>query len=347
MLARLALKLLLTLGHSAVDLVKSNIEITPFVIGFLRSFQHELRVSATHADQIKIFVDLLRQMCCVFRLQPASKPAYQSITIFQKESAAPRRPPVEAQCLNTLVVACMELNLTEETNNLVETIGREARLIDVRDYATMLLPFLQNLKSTAEDRSLSHTDGMFRNLYGSVMSAYLCRYVGKKPGRVTSLSRPPVHCSCMDCSRLNTFLRHSTHQVERIAVAKARRHHLHKMIDSSRSDCFHETDRSTNPNTMVITKRFTAEMKAANEWEKRAKEARDWIAKLGRAELDQLLLDDPETCAIFQVIPWSGKNAMKQALPRPAQGVSGAGAAEAIPRGVKRKLEIIDLTGDS
>jgi predicted 2-oxoglutarate/Fe(II)-dependent dioxygenase YbiX len=71
-----------------------------------------------------------------------------------------------------------------------------------------------------------------------------------------------LSCKCKDCKALAEFLADPEKRQARFAMAKARRQHLHHVINSDHCDCTHVTERRGNPQTLVCTK-TTASYEAA------------------------------------------------------------------------------------
>ncbi len=63
-----------------------------------------------------------------------------------------------------------------------------------------------------------------------------------------------LSCNCADCRELSGFLADPDKSVNRFKVSKARRQHLHRIIDGNGCDLTHVTIRNTNPQTLVCTK---------------------------------------------------------------------------------------------
>ena len=69
-------------------------------------------------------------------------------------------------------------------------------------------------------------------------------------------------CKCKDCQALAEFLADPEKPQAQFPMAKARRQHLHRVIDSHGCDCTHVTLRRGSPQTLVCTK-TTASYEAA------------------------------------------------------------------------------------
>lgn len=71
-----------------------------------------------------------------------------------------------------------------------------------------------------------------------------------------------LSCNCSDCVALSAFLADPHQKQARFPLAKARRRHLHQIIDENRCDLTHVTERHGRPYTLVCTK-TTASYEAA------------------------------------------------------------------------------------
>ena len=63
-----------------------------------------------------------------------------------------------------------------------------------------------------------------------------------------------VPCNCADCEALSVFLADPQLSSTRMPMAKERRRHLHNIIDGSRLDCLHVTERTGRPYALVLSK---------------------------------------------------------------------------------------------
>ena len=88
--------------------------------------------------------------------------------------------------------------------------------------------------------------------------------VAAEPQKPTDYRRAAnLSCKCKDCQALAKFLADPEKPQARFPMAKARRQHLHRVIDGHRCDCTHVTERRGNPLTLVCTK-TTASYEAAH-----------------------------------------------------------------------------------
>ena len=105
-------------------------------------------------------------------------------------------------------------------------------------------------------------------------SAAIARWIGscrtELERRTAQPPQPPsdyrraseLSCDCADCRALARFLADPDQPQARFPLAKARRQHLHQIIDENRCDCTHVTARVGRPFTLVCTK-TTASYEAA------------------------------------------------------------------------------------
>jgi hypothetical protein len=350
--------------------VKDHIRCTPFAVAFLRLFAAGKQGEMPQETISTIFQELLDSMIATFSLRhvPESETSPDIHANCQRRTADVRRAPIDGQHIAELLSVSIRFNLTTQTDGLLESLISEARVVDIRDYESMLLPFLKQTKQVLKDHNIPLCHVSFRRLYQTILISYITRYVGKKPERGINWTRPNVGCRCGDCAGLNQFLSSPSQIVGRFPVAKKRRQHLHQMLDRSGSDCTHVTERYGSPQTLLVTKTHDNLARAVKKWEQRAEEARKWILDLGKRDLEQLLCPNYEDLTIFQAIgnlPTIGPPVTAR---RPASvlasistnqrtsmvDVSGRINQETVwtesstNRGVKRKAEpeIIDLTGE-
>jgi hypothetical protein len=64
-----------------------------------------------------------------------------------------------------------------------------------------------------------------------------------------------ISCDCADCAELKKFLASPHENVRRFPISKQRRRHLHSMIDQHQCDVTHATQRTSQQDTLVCTKK--------------------------------------------------------------------------------------------
>ncbi|EFE43731.1 hypothetical protein TRV_01479 [Trichophyton verrucosum HKI 0517] len=133
----------------------------------------------------------------------------------------------------------------------------------------IIVPFLRGIVSGLPGRT-SHKQGSAESTF--VLRAileYVLRYVRPRSNAAASWRRPPASsCRCNDCTELNAFLESHTQEVLELRINSSRRFHIHQALNKDRT-IRHETRRSGNPNTLVITKLENP----ATMWKSRAVDA--------------------------------------------------------------------------
>lgn len=136
-------------------------------------------------------------------------------------------------------------------------------------FPNIIVPFLRGIVSGLPGRT-GHKQGSAESTF--VLRAileYVLRYVCPRSNAVASWRRPPASsCRCNDCTELNAFLESHTQEVLELRINSSRRFHIHQALNKDRT-IRHETRRSGNPNTLVITKLENP----ATMWKSRAVDA--------------------------------------------------------------------------
>ncbi|OAL68751.1 hypothetical protein A7D00_7317 [Trichophyton violaceum] len=136
-------------------------------------------------------------------------------------------------------------------------------------FPNIIVPFLRGIVSGLPGR-IGHKQGSAESIF--VLRAileYILRYVRSRSKAVESWRRPPASsCGCNDCTELNAFLENHTQEVLELRINSSRRFHIHQALNKDQT-IRHETRRSGNPNTLVITKLGNP----ATMWKSRAVDA--------------------------------------------------------------------------
>ncbi|KAJ5833919.1 hypothetical protein N7474_002230 [Penicillium riverlandense] len=285
------------------------------------------------------------------------------------ESAPKRKTaPVTAKHLTKFVSTLIGLNDDSLIRDLSLKFVDDAPKVKKLAFHTLWLPFLHGIIPVMESNSIPFSTQYYRQIFISIMRAYLDNYVGREPGKDDrNLARQPVPCGCMDCHGLNNFLQDPVRTVGRFPLGKERRHHIHRTLDDARVDCTHETERTyPAPFKLIVTKTFTRIKRAREEWQARKAEAMRQIQSFDQDKLFLLLAREYKKITRMEGL---GVNS--------GQSSAGVGVAQptiqrqrpAFPQqppplgallnrgnfssqriaGVKRKaseLEFVDLTGD-
>jgi len=151
-------------------------------------------------------------------------------------------------------------------------------------YLKIILPLakllLQSpLESIGENGATSkgNTHVHFNTLWRHV----LLYFVGPAhPSR--SFATTPVDCRCRDCAHINRFLVSADQTQIKVLADKDTRQHLHQELDYSHyGEVTHETQRTGNPEPLIITKVSGEKSKKRRAaWNKRAAQARDSLLSI-------------------------------------------------------------------
>lgn len=253
----------------------------------------------------------------------------------------------------------LELCLHDQAKAMLNVIGHAADTYHVNYFKHLFLPFLRGMLPVWNEKGIALSNPTCRDLYQFVLTSYSRRFVGEKPPcPEQDWTRIRVPCSCRDCQMLNSFITNPTQRVGRFPVGKSRRMHIHQQLDKAEGTYTHITERTGNPQTLVVTKTRMEWESKVRAWETRRAEARDEFESYGLETLRELLGDH------FQNITGlsNAENGDERAAKRQKVGATRSGhhhqilssnlhaqnvgdASTAGGAGTKRKLmEIIDLT---
>ncbi|KAJ6437735.1 2OG-Fe(II) oxygenase superfamily protein [Purpureocillium lavendulum] len=173
----------------------------------------------------------------------------------------------------------------------VDKVVADAPMIPAVEFGSLWIPWLREVDDYIASGEVPLDTPRYQRLFIAIINAYLNTYVGREPSRSTSLVRKGVKCDCTSCSSLNAFLRDGTQGVARYRMNKAARFHMHQKLDAAKVDCTHETERYSNPHTLVVTKTHKHNKVRRDEWISRGKNARAQLATFNDVHL-RLYLGD-------------------------------------------------------
>jgi hypothetical protein len=117
------------------------------------------------------------------------------------------------------------------------------------DPATVIVPALQSLDERGHSGSPE-----FRRLWRHAAEFLLARSERPPEPPTDWRQELKVSCRCGDCRELEAFAANPDEHIHRFRVAKDRRGHLHRQIETHHLDMKHETERIGSPQTLVCTK---------------------------------------------------------------------------------------------
>ncbi|WAQ85761.1 hypothetical protein PtA15_6A390 [Puccinia triticina] len=154
----------------------------------------------------------------------------------------------------------------------IQQINEHSARFTAEDMQKLWMPFLYQLIPDLVTRSGPLTKPSHEELTRQFINRYSDTTLGPCPNSGTINRRSPqVRCPCGDCANLNNFLQDTSQRVWRHRATKAQRFHLHQRIDGANIDCTHVTNRNTNPETLVVTKRYSVQDEI-NKWTKQQKD---------------------------------------------------------------------------
>lgn len=205
---------------------------------------------------------------------------------------------------------------------LLDRLTPSLKSIPVEALSAFFIPLLMQLATQL--RAHPGQIHRYRDLIYLIIRAYKVRYVQSKPAN-GNLACSPVGCDyCSDCRKLDAFLGSRTKEIERFSVGKAKRHHLHELLNDTRHS--HETDRSTYPETLVVKKAPSKAQRVFKAWEARCVEAERVLGAMDQDMLKQILTVHYESSVDVSDLSKPGES----------------GQGRSVPTG--RAVEVIDLT---
>ncbi|KAM0324713.1 hypothetical protein ACHAPQ_008270 [Fusarium lateritium] len=229
------------------------------------------------------------------------------------------------------------LELSTELDNLaaqfISKVVIQADRLPRNELYTMWLPFSRSIIPIMERKNIPLTTPAYQKLFSTLILSVLDRYLGPEPAKPANWSVPGLSCGCGDCQRVTAFLAHPTQMSGKFPMNKDRRHHIHNRLDGDHVGCTHQSERNTNPHTLVITKTTRPQDLKLQRWLKRLDQVLEQLSQFKAEHLATLLGPDVER------VKQLGKRQKGQGnLPhRPAVGEK---------RRADAACDVIDLTSD-
>jgi hypothetical protein len=174
-----------------------------------------------------------------------------------------RREIDRSALLSSLVKAILAIDAVKPLSHLIDHALNHAEQYDLTaahlSAIFNLEPRITNLSSA--NAAISHWLAACRQELES--------RTAQAPQKPTDYRRAAkLSCDCSDCTALSRFLADSQQSQARFPLAKARRYHLHQIIDGNRCDLTHVTERLGRPYTLVCTKTTTSYEAACRTYER-------------------------------------------------------------------------------
>ncbi|KAH6975020.1 hypothetical protein BKA56DRAFT_524277 [Ilyonectria sp. MPI-CAGE-AT-0026] len=345
--------------ETALPIVEKKIECSSFVLAFLNELRKQCNNVILPTDRV---VPLYRAVANLvytsmdfatlkseagFKLTSTKRPRQYNL-------APPSRDELRTVVSHHLLADHFSalIQISTDADDLVQPLISRIIAAVPRFTPTELnllwLPFLRSLLSVLGSNQVPFSTPYYQQLFRTVSTTYITKYVGREPTRDINLARPRVNCDCRDCGPLNNFLVSATENVARFRVGKQRRQHLHQKLDSADIDCTHTTLREGSPQTLVVTKSFKHNAVARKLWTLRRAEASALFTSFPQVRLELLLGQDYSKIVNIEQISAVRRPPVSAAASRLTMNQTNASLP---PANMKRKLpsdetEIVDLTSD-
>ena len=171
----------------------------------------------------------------------------------------------------------------ETPSRLLQKIQTQASGLTVEQLKEFLMSFLEEIITVVDVSSV----GVQRCIQ-SLVTSYITRMVGKEPKKPSDWARPEemkpdCYQKCVDCSKMNTFLRDPELQHHILSCEKTwhlkTKYHLFKYFEVDEVD----------HNPVAVAKTLNWWEEQHRKWESRASDALEALQKLPQAELKQCL----------------------------------------------------------
>jgi hypothetical protein len=190
------------------------------------------------------------------------------------------------------------LELSTELDNLtVQFISKvviQADRLPRNELFTMWLPFLRSVIPILEKNHVSLTTPAYQKFFSTLILSVPDRYLGPEPAKPANWSVPGLSCNCGDCQRVTAFLAYPTQMSGKFPMNKERRHHIHNRLDGDHIGCTHQSERNTNPHTLVITKTTRPQELKLQKWLKLLDQVVEQLSQFKAEHLATLLGPDVE-----------------------------------------------------
>ncbi|TVY44089.1 hypothetical protein LOCC1_G004493, partial [Lachnellula occidentalis] len=277
--------------------VKRKVHHTPMAMAFLTHlFDAGITGKIEEKTTQTIFKDVISDLIDHFSLRSLGDLAASKRRVTGYGWAAPQVTPTpvpdydNSVNIGTLLSNCLTLQLATELDQILSKMAKEAETAPIELYETLYMPILKFMSTSLRKENFTGQGSSFKQFYQSMLSTYIIRYVQMEPARPTSWARQQTSCDCNDCLQLNRFLIDGHQIIGRFPVGKARRAHLHSQLNG-RSGFTHETQRSGNPQTLVVTKTMGAYEASHKAWTERCNVARKHLKSFEETFLKDLLAD--------------------------------------------------------
>jgi hypothetical protein len=157
-----------------------------------------------------------------------------------------------AKQITTVAHHYERLELRSEVDEIVKVMIEGVNVVDLAVFERLLLPLLRLFPPQAEAGGILGTVESYRNLFRTVLRAYIQRYVQKEPAAPRAWERQRRGCGCNDCSKVDEFLTNPRQSVGRVLANSRIRLHLEEQLIGTHCRC--STEKTGSPHTLVVEK---------------------------------------------------------------------------------------------
>ena len=120
-------------------------------------------------------------------------------------------------------------------NEITAKLKQEAAEVDAMALEQILMPFLTSTAGVMREYEISRKTENYRDLYRTIISLYILRYISREPEKPLNWSFPTRGCGrCSDCSTLDLFLGSLSRQTAEFTTTGPKQDHIKDRISSLR-----------------------------------------------------------------------------------------------------------------
>ncbi|MCJ1447498.1 MAG: hypothetical protein MMC23_008009 [Stictis urceolatum] len=253
---------------SILPLVKKHMTNTGFIMAFVNRIgkaEQEGELQAEVASNV--FRDIFFNFASDFKVECQDEESIGSggwgYTAKKNQYDTLLSTLAEGQSLGLLVDYALHFRSYDKVGEILHEMNSYPRGVTVLTMKKPIIPFLKSFSHTLVKHSiLGSEEKDDRQKKALPLELFEKSLQGIPQDLLLKLYAPAPTAS------LNRFLRDPTKQVGRFPMGKGRRAHLHQGLNTC-TKCRHTTERSGNPQTLVVTKTNDEYTKDDTEWRKR------------------------------------------------------------------------------
>ena len=205
-------------------------------------------------------------------------------------SGEPRNAHLKSDDLLDLHRILVDLDMHAELTSFTQKLQEDAPYVGASSMVTLVLPYLHGAIQLWKSKNSALSIPAPQALSATILGEYIKRYVGMEPPHPNDWTKEAKGCgSC----QLDAFLTSPTEVVEIFRMSANRRSHIAMRFGRSSPPGFSlTTQRSGNPQTLVVKKTQKDGQVELREWRSRAAQAKKTIASIASEEDLRAVLGD-------------------------------------------------------